>query len=145
MVIVSPTPNFFVKSFSGFDAVALSTGSNVVDAGPGSNFLVGETGADTFFLNGTHGDVVWDTIVNFHAGDHATLFGFHAGISTFTWADNDGAAVYTGRTLHADLNQTGQVRASLTFSGTTSVDTVRFVVGVGTVGGIDYLFVYNPG
>ncbi len=145
VVIVSKTPNSFVKSFSGFAAIALSDGSNVVDAGPGSNFLVGGTGADTFFLDGTHGDVVWDTIVGFHGGDHATLFGFHAGVSTFTWADNDGAAGYTGRTLHADLNGTGQVVASLTFTGTTAADTARFVVGTGTVGGTDYLSIYNPG
>ena len=144
VVIVSKTPNSFVKSFSGFDAVALSSGSNVVDAGPGSNFLVGGTGADTFFLDGTHGGVVWDTIVGFHPGDHATLFGFHAGISTFTWADNDGAAGYTGRTLHADLDGTGQVGASLTFSAMTAADMARFVISPGTVGGIDYLSLYNP-
>jgi len=143
-VIVSQTPNSFIKSFSGFDAIQLSTGTNVVDAGPGSNFLVGGTGADTFFLDGTHGAIAWDTIVGFHPGDMATLFGFHAGISTFTWADNQGAAGYTGRTLHADLTGAGLTTASVTFSGTNAADTAHFAVTTGTVGGIDYLAIINP-
>lgn len=144
VVIVSQTHDVFVKNFSGFAAIQLSTGTNVVDAGPGSNFLVGGTGADTFFLDGTHGDTVWDTIVNFHPGDMATLFGFHAGRSSFMWADQDGAAGYTGRTIHAVLTGAGPVTASLTFAGTTAADTARFVVSTGTIGTVDYLAIVNP-
>ncbi len=143
-VIVAHTPDAFIKSFSGFGAIQVLGGRNVVDAGPGSNFVVGGTGDDTFFLDGTHGAVTWDTIQGFHPGDMMTLFGFHAGISGFVWADGEGAAGYTGRTIHADLAGAGGVTASLTFAGTTAADTSRYVISTGTVGGVDYLAVTNP-
>ena len=143
-VIVAHTPNAFIKSFSGFSAIQVLGGQNVVDAGPGSNFIVGGTGNDTFFLDGTHGAVTWDTIQGFHPGDMMTLFGFNADTSDFVWADADGAAGYTGRTIHADLAGTGGVTASLTFAGTTAADTGRYVISTGTVGGVNYLAVINP-
>jgi len=143
-VIVAHTPDAFIKSFSGFGAIQVLGGRNVVDAGPGSNFIVGGTGDDTFFLDGTHGAVTWDTIQGFHPGDMMTLFGFHADTSSFVWAGGEGAAGYTGRTIHADLAGTGGVTASLTFAGTTAADTDRYVISTGTVGGVDYLGVTNP-
>ena len=143
-VIVAQTSSAFIKSFSGFCAIQVQGGQNVVDAGPGSNFIVGGAGNDTFFLDGTHGAVTWDTIQGFHPGDMMTLFGFNAGTSSFVWADADGAAGYTGRTIHADLAGTGGVTASLTFAGTTAADTGRYVISTGTVGGVNYLAVVNP-
>ena len=140
-VIVAHTDNAFIKSFSGFCAIQVAGGRNVVDAGPGSNFIVGGAGDDTFFLNGNHGAVTWDTITGFHPGDMVTLFGFHAGTSSFTWTDADGAAGYTGRTIHADLAGNGGITASLTFAGTTAADTDGYAVTTGTVGGVDYLAV----
>ena len=140
-VIVAHTDNAFIKSFSGFCAIQVAGGRNVVDAGPGSNFIVGGTGDDTFFLNGSQGAVTWDTITGFHAGDTVTMFGFHAGTSSFAWTDAEGAAGYTGRTIHADLPGTGGITASLTFAGTTAADTDGYAVTTGTVGGVDYLAV----
>ena len=139
VVIVTAVPSVFIKSFSGFDAIQVTSGTNVIDAGPGSNFIVGGTGNDTFFLDGTHGDTVWDTIVGFHPGDMVTLFGFHPGVSSFRWADNEGTAGFTGSTLHADLAGNGQSPATLTFAGTTATDTARYAISTGTVGGVDYL------
>ena len=50
------------------------------------NFWIGgngaDGGADTFFVDGCGGVVTWSTIVNFHHGDMATIFGFPAGTST---------------------------------------------------------------
>ncbi len=143
-VIVAHTSNAFIKSFSGFSAIQVLGGQNVVDAGPGSNFIVGGTGNDTFFLDGTHGAVTWDTIQGFHPGDMMTLFGFNAGTSSLVWADAEGAAGYTGRTIHADLAGTGGVTANLTFAGTTAADTDRYVISTGTVGGMNYLAVVDP-
>jgi uncharacterized repeat protein (TIGR01451 family) len=140
-VIVAHTDNAFIKSFSGFCAIQVEGGRNVVDAGPGSNFIVGGTGDDTFFLNGSQGAVTWDTITGFHPGDAVTLFGFHAGTSSFAWTDAEGAAGYTGRTIHADLAGDGGITASLTFAGTTAVDTGGYAVTTGTVCGVDYLAV----
>ena len=143
-VIVAQTSSAFIKSFSGFCAIQVQGGQNVVDAGPGSNFIVGGTGDDTFFLDGTHGAVTWDTIQGFHPGDMMTLFGFNTDTSNYVWADAEGAAGYTGRTIHADLAGTGGVTASLTFAGTTAADTGRYVISTGTVGGVNYLAVINP-
>ena len=139
IVIATEAPDVFIKSFSGTAAIRVSTGQNVIDAGQGSNFIIGGTGRDTFYLNGSEGLVAWDTIVNFHAGDQVTLFGFVPGVSTYRWADNDGAAGYTGRTIHAVLSGTGPVTASLTFAGATAADTARYGIGTGTINGLSYL------
>ena len=140
-VIFAGATDSFVKSLSGFCAIQLAGGRNVVDAGPGSNFITGGAGDDTFFLDGTHGAVTWNTIQNFHPGDMMTLFGFHPGTSSFTWADAGGAAGYTGRTIHADLAGDGTVGASITFAGTTAADTDRYVVQTGSLGTLDYMAV----
>lgn len=140
-VIVAHADDAFIKSFSGFCAIAVAGGRNVVDAGPGSNFIVGGAGDDTFFLVGRTDIVTWDTVTGFHPGDMVTLFGFNPGVSTFYWTEQDGAAGYTGRTLHADLAGNGQVTASLTFAGHSAADMAGWAVTTGTVGGVDYLAV----
>ena len=114
-----------------------------MDAGRGSNFIESGPGADTFYLNGTTGEVAWDTIVNFHVGDAVTLFGFTPGVSTYEWADNDGAQGYTGRTIHAVLAGSGPVTASLTFAGKTAADTAHFAITTGSLGTLNYLAVYS--
>lgn len=143
VVIEAQAPNSFVKTFAGNSAIRVTAGQNVVDPGPGSNFIEGGPGNDTFYLNGSTGQVAWDTIVNFHVGDAVTLFGFSPGVSTYAWADNDGAAGYTGRTIHAVLSGSGPVTASLTFAGKTAADTAHFAVTTGHVGTLDYLAVYS--
>ena len=82
--------------------------------------MTGATGADggtdTFFLDGTVG-TTWDTIVNFHPGDSATLWGFVPGQSAMIWAANDGAAGHTGATIHAAFAGAGTaINGSLTFA-----------------------------
>ena len=144
VVIVTTAPDVFIKSFSGYDAIQLHSGQNVVDAGPGSNFLIGGTGHDTFFLDGSSGAVTWDTILGFHPGDMVAMFGFHPDVSSYVWQDDDGTAGFTGRTIHADLRGSGMVSASLTFAGATAADTAQYVVGLGRVGTIDYLSVQYP-
>ena len=139
VVIGARSSNVFIKTFAGDCAIQVNDGRNIVDAGQGSNFIVGGTGNDVFYLNGTEGTIAWDTIVNFHPGDQVTLFGFTAGVSTYTWADNDGAPGYTGRTIHAVLSGTGPVTASLTFAGLTAADTARFGLGTASISGLNYL------
>lgn len=142
VVIVAKAPNVFVKNFVGDAAVALLSGQNVVDAGKGSNFLVGGTGTDVFFLDGRSNAVTWNTIVGFHAGDIATLFGFHAGVSSYWWEDSAGAPGYEGRTLRADLTGQGQTTASLTFAGATRAVTDTYALTTGTISGIDYMTIF---
>ena len=145
VAVAAQAANVFIHTGSGNDAISVASGNNVLDAGQGSNFLTGGSGTDTFFVDGRGGQVSWGTLVNFHAGDHATLFGFTAGVSSFVWADGEGAAGYTGRTLHADLTGGGGVTTSITFAGLTAADTARFAISTGTVGDSPYLAITNLG
>ena len=142
VVIVAQSPNVFVKNFVGSAAVALLSGQNVVDAGYGSNFMIGGTGSDVFFLNGSVNTVTWNTIVGFHPGDIATLWGYHAGVSAYHWDDVAGAVGYTGRTLRADLLGNGNVTASLTFAGTAVADTNKYAITTGQVAGLNYMGIF---
>ena len=55
------------------------SGSNVLEGGSSSNWLVGASGADggndTFFVDNRGGQCTWDTLLNFHTGDSLTLLG----------------------------------------------------------------------
>ncbi|GAC1338242.1 MAG: hypothetical protein NVSMB18_04340 [Acetobacteraceae bacterium] len=73
LVIVAQTPNVFIKNVAGTAAVQLLSGQNVVDAGHGSNFILGGTGQDVFYLDGRQVNETWDTIVGCNPGDIATL------------------------------------------------------------------------
>ncbi len=135
-------PGLFLKGGGGNDALAVSSGRNVLDGNLGSNFLSGGTGPgsqDTFFVDGRDTATVWSTIANFHAGDTATLWGYVPGVTTLAWADGQGAPGYTGATLHADMRGDGSSTASLTFAGLTVAQAQAMVAGAGTVGGVPYL------
>lgn len=143
VAISASQPNVFIHGGPSSDAIAVSSGQNVIDGGQGSNFLIGGTGTDTFFLDGRGGQVTWDTLVNFHAGDQATVWGFDPANSNWTWAGVDGAAGYTGLTLRADL---GGVASSITFAGLSTTDTTRFAISTGTVSdGTPYLLISDVG
>ncbi len=74
----------------------------MLDGSTGSNFLVGGTGNDTFFVDDRAAADIWSTVVNFHAGDAATIFGV------------------TGMTLHAIA--AGKPIASITLAGYSKAD-----------------------
>ena len=144
VAIAASDPNVFIHGGPGDDAISVTSGRNVLDGGTGSNFLSGGTGTDTFFVDGRGGQVSWGTLVNFHAGDMATLWGFDPAISTRSWSANEGAAGYTGATLHADLLGHGGTTASITFAGLSMADVARFSISTGSVGGSAYLLITNP-
>jgi V8-like Glu-specific endopeptidase len=131
--ISANTPNWFIHSGSGTDAIAVSSGTNVLDGGTGSNFLTGGSGTDTFFVDdrGAAADI-WSTVVNFHKGDAATVWGVSPDTFNMTWQNNQGATGYTGLTLHAAI--AGQATASLTLVGFTQPDLTngRLLVSYGT-------------
>ena len=134
--IATSTPNVFLVSGSGNDALSVMSGQNVLDAGEGSNYLTGTAagaGTDTFFVNATHiAGSIWDTVVNFHAGDSVTFWGFQQGTSTIAWADNEGAATGKGLTLHSEIAGTGTgVDASLTLAGLTTADLGALQISYG--------------
>ena len=155
VAIIATTPNVFLKGGPAGDALQVTGGNNVLDGGGGSNFLIGATGADggfdTFFVDGRGGVETWSTIVNFHQGDQATIFGFHPGISTRPYTENDGAVGYTGLTIHSELNGVGTgILASMTFTGVDlATANAHFSITTGTLlpgtaGAIDYLLIqYN--
>ncbi len=144
--IAALSKNVFLKGGAGNDALQAAGGSNVLDGGGGSNFLVGATGVegskDTFFVDGRTG-TTWGSIVNFHSGDAMTLFGFQAGQSAFSWTASDGAAGFTGATIHAELGGAGTgTNASVTFAGVSLADAQsKFTVSTGATGGAGYLYV----
>ncbi|MBB6253877.1 matrixin family metalloprotease [Nitrospirillum iridis] len=143
-------PSAFLKGGDGDDALAVSAGSNVLDGGRGSNFLVGSTaqdgGADTFFIDGRGGQTTWGTVVNFRAGDAVTIWGY-TDASVANWAASEGATGFQGATLHAALAGAGTaVNASVTFSGLSLDDIKNHVTqSVGQVGDASYLYLSYHG
>jgi V8-like Glu-specific endopeptidase len=136
------TPDWFIRSGSGTDAISANSGIDVLDGGAGSNFLTGGSGTDTFFVDdrGPNADI-WSTVSGFHAGDAATIWGVTPQAFGLAWVDGQGATGYTGLTLHATAS--GQPTASLTLAGYSSADLSdgRLSVSFGTVGGSAYMYV----
>jgi len=139
-------PNWFIHTGSGMDAIAVSSGTNVLDGGTGSNFLVGGSGTDTFFVDdrGASADI-WSTVVGFHQGDAATIWGVTPQDFNLAWVDGQGAAGYTGLTLHATA--ASAPTASLTLAGYTQADltngrlTVQF--GTDAASGSAYMYIHG--
>jgi hypothetical protein len=138
------TPFWFIHSGSGNDAIAASSGINVLDGGTGSNFLTGGSGTDTFFVDDRSASAdIWSTVVGFHAGDAATIWGVTPQDFSLAWVDGQGAAGFTGLTLHA--TSAGKPTASLTLAGFSQADMAsgRLSVSFGTVGGSAYMYVHG--
>ncbi len=137
--------NVFVRGGDGDDAIAVTSGSNVLDGGAGSNFLVGGSGADggtdTFFTDLRDGKTSWNTVVNFHAGDAATVWGFDPAASSCRWDGVAGAQGYTGATLRIDLHGAGRTDASITFAGLTSEQGSTMGIVTGNIAGQTYLLI----
>ena len=151
MAIASGQSNVFLHGGAGDDAILVSGGTNVLDGGAGSNFLVGASGADggtdTFFIDGRGAGVSWGTVVNFHHGDAVTIFGFKDGTSTKPWTAVDGVGGFQGATIHSELAGAGTgVNASVTFAGVSLDDAQsKFSILTGTVGTVPYLYIAYTG
>ena len=93
--IAATTPNSFIYSGTGEDGIDVSRagGNNTLDASGGNNFLVGGSGNDTFFLNDLNPTApIWSTVVSFHSGDEATVWGVTPDDFSVCWADDEGAS-----------------------------------------------------
>ena len=155
VAMAANAPNAFIKGGPAGDALLVTGGNNVLDGGAGSNFLIGASGADggtdTFFVDSRGSVETWSTIVNFHQGDQATIFGFHPGLSTRPYTANDGAVGYTGLTIHSEINGVGTgIKGSMTFTGIDQATAdAHFSITTGTLlpntpDAIDYLLIqYN--
>lgn len=144
--ITASTPNWFIHTGSGMDAIAASSGVNVLDGGTGSNFLTGGSGTDTFFVDDRSAPAdIWSTVVGFHAGDAATIWGVTPQDFSINWTDGQGAAGFTGLTLHATAPSAPT--ASLTLTGYTQADLSdgRLAVQFGTDAASGSSFMYVHG
>ncbi len=145
--IAATGPHSFVHSGSGNDALDVSRGggNNVLDGSTGSNFLVGGAGNDTFFVDDRAAAAdIWSTVVNFHSGDDATIFGVTPSDFALDWQDGQGAAVSTGLTLHATAP--GKPVASITLAGYSKADLGgRLAVSFGNDQGGTGAYVYIHG
>jgi hemolysin type calcium-binding protein len=150
--IAASTPNWFIRAGSGNDVIAASSGINVLDSGGGSNLLVGGTGTDTFLVDDRNPvSSVWSSIVNFHAGDNAIIWGLSPASFTPTWLANQGPPGATGLTGLFVPAATGQPTASITLAGYTPADLTngRLSFSYGTTAGsagapgIDYLMIHG--
>lgn len=121
--ITASSPNVFIHSGSGDDAINVSKagGNNILDGSTGSNFLTGGSGNDTFYLDdrGLTADV-FSTVVGFHAGDNASVFGVSLKDFTLTNLANQGAVGYKG--LDFQFTAAGKPTASLVLTGYTAPD-----------------------
>ena len=119
--VTANVANSFIVTGRGNDAIDVSQvgGINVLDGATSSNFLVGGTGVgsrDTFFVDDRNAPAdIWSTVVNFHVGDSATVWGITpTGFTQNTVADQ-GAPGFTGLTLQ--FIAAGAPTASLTLAG----------------------------
>lgn len=130
--MTAESPNVFLHSGAGEDALQALSGTNVLDGGTGSNFLVGAAsgaGSDTFFVDdrGANADT-WSTMVNFRSGDAVTVWGITPQDFAASGLDGQGAAGYTGLTAH--ITSGGHPTASLTLPGYTVADLTSGKLGV---------------
>ena len=142
------TPNWFIHSGAGTDAIAVSSGTNVMGGGGGSSFLSGGSGTDTFFVDPRQSTAsTWTTAANFHAGDAATLWGLTPQDFSFAWANGQGANGYTGLTLHA--TGVGEPTASLTLVGYDQADLnngkLSVLFGTEPASGSPYMYIAANG
>ena len=138
-------PDVLLHGGPGDDALTVTAGTNVLDGGGGSNFLVGaigsDGGTDTFFVDGRGGSATWSTAVNFHHGDSLTIWGFVPGVSTRPWTASDGAEGYKGATIRSELAGPGTgINESATLAGLSIADVgSKLTITTGNVDGQDYL------
>lgn len=134
--VTALTPNWFIHSGAGQDAIAVSSGTNVLDGGTGSNFLTGGSGTDTFFVDERGATATtWSTVVNLNAADAVTLWGVGQDDFRLGWRDGAGAVGATGLTLTAQA--AGKPDVLLTLAGLTQSDLAsgRLAVSFGTDAG----------
>jgi hypothetical protein len=105
-------------------------------------FLWVGSGNDTFFLNDLNpAGPIWSTLVDFHTGDAATVWGVTPADFSISWMDGEGAAGsgYTGLTMH--VTAAGKPAELLTLVGMTTADLSNghLAVQFGAVNGTNYM------
>jgi hypothetical protein len=121
LAIAAVTPNVFIHTGGGQDAIRALGGRNVLDGGTGSNFLTAGTGTDTFFVDARNAPSdTWSTVVGAKAGDDVTVFGITPDTFAVSWVDGQGATGSLGLTMHA--TSASHPQASFTLAGFSTAD-----------------------
>jgi hypothetical protein len=144
--IISTQLNNFIHSGSGTDAIDVNhdrgrSGTNVIDGGAGSNFLVGSvTALNDFFVDARNLTAdVFSTAVNLKQGDSVTVWDVDQTNSQMLTTDNTGAAGYTG--LDIGFLSPGHPNANVVLAGYSSADLSngRLSVSFGTTATVSSL------
>ena len=145
--IVARTPDWFITTGAGNDAITVTSGTNVINGGSGSNFLTGGNGTDTFFVDATAaGQDIWSTVVNFHKGDAVTLWGVSPATATMSWASDQGAAGYSGLTLHAATANGTSASFTLDTYSQADLSDGRLAIAYGTNAALGpYMYIAGTG
>ncbi len=143
VAVSAATDSWYVRTGDGDDAIQVYGGTNVLDGGRGSNFLVGGAGEDTFFVDAQWvAAPTWNTIVGLGAGDSVTVWGLpEFGLIQY-WRDDEGAAGASGLTLHARLPFSPMVSVTLAGWSQADLDSGRLVSSYGTASDIPYLSIH---
>jgi hypothetical protein len=119
----APGMQFISTVGDGMDSINTSAtpGGNILDGGYTSSFLTGSAAGtpDIFYVNffaAIKGNI-WTTVVNFHAGDTATLWDYPGQKFDVTWLASEGAPGFAGVTAVFTTEQ-GTLGA-VTFAGIT--------------------------
>jgi hypothetical protein len=122
--VTAYAPNSFIHlSGTGMDGinVASAGGNNVLDGSTSSNFLIGGSGDDTFYVDDRSPTAnIWSSVVNFHSGDQATIWGVTTTDFALTWLNGQGASGATG--LTGVFTAPGKDEAAVTLAGYTTAD-----------------------
>ena len=122
--IMANVPSTFIHAGPGTDSIDVSkvAGNNIIDGSTGSNFLTGGVGIDTFYIDDRNpSGTLWSSLINFHTGDNATVWGVNTSDFTLTWLDNQGAVGHTGLTGVFTNKATGGL-AAVTVAGYSQAD-----------------------
>lgn len=134
--ITASTPDWFLHGGAGGGGMTVASGTNVLQADGGSWIFTGGSGVDSFGLD-IRGDTAAtaSAIVNFHAGDSATILGVTPADFDLCWHDGHGPGGHTGLTLYA-TGPDGPT-ASLTLAGLTgaALSNGQLTVTSGTMDG----------
>lgn len=129
--ITATTPNVFIHTGSGMDGITVTSGNNILDGSDGSDFMIGGSGNDTFYLDDRNAVTpIFSTIVNFHSGDDVTVWGVDSTNFKLIVLDGQGAPGATGVDLifrnpsngNNAANDTAYGDASFVLAGYTSAD-----------------------
>lgn len=126
--ITVSTPNWFIQAGSGNNALAVSSGSNILDTS-GSTFFTGGTGTDTFYIDARNAaSSTWSSIANFHKGDTVTLWGVSTSDFNLSYLNGQGASGFTGLTIVAANAAKPAVALTLAGFSTTDISDGRLSI-----------------